>query len=190
MATIKAKTRETFDERTKIGGAEDDVRGDRGIGDEPESDRNESGLASDADFERFLEAEFTQTALPTPPALKGYHLCWLTTASQYDSVQKRQRLGYTPVRQSEMPTFDASNGQSLAGYDGFITCNEMILCKIKEDRYQQIMAFYHHKKPLEEEEGIIGKFNEQGERLDDADDGVKAMEKEIAAARLRTPVFD
>lgn len=173
------------DDRTKIGGALD-IRGDRGADD---NDRATSGLTSDDDFEKFMEAEFTQTALPNPPSLAGYHLVWLTTASQYDSVQKRQRLGYQPVRQSEMPGFDASNGQSLAGYDGFVTCNEMVLFKIQEDRYQKIMAFFHHKKPLEEEEGVIGKFNDQGERLNDRDDGVDAMEKEAAMQRRKIPTF-
>ncbi len=176
------------DDRTKIGGAPD-IRGDRGAEYGEGDERGTSGLSSDDDFEKFMEAEFTQTALPNPPALQGYHLAWLTTTSQYDSVQKRQRLGYAPVRQSEMPGFDASNGQTLAGYDGHVTCNEMVLFKIPMDRYQKIMAFYHHKKPLEEEEGIVGKFNDQGERLKEADDGVEAMEKEAAVQRRRTPTF-
>lgn len=175
------------DERTKIGGAPE-VRGDRGQDDEAGEDRGGSGLNSESDFEKFLEDEFSQTALPNPPALAGHHLCWLTTASQYDSVQKRQRLGYTPVRQSEMPGFDASNGQSLAGYDGAISCNEMVLFKIPMDRYQQIMAFYHHKKPMQEEEGVVSKFKQQGERLEDSDDGVTAMERELAA-KQKTPTF-
>jgi hypothetical protein len=182
MATRQASNE---DERTKIGGALD-IRGDRGAED---TERETSGLTSDDDFEKFMEAEFTQTALPNPPALRGYHLVWLTTTSQYDSIQKRQRLGYTPVRQSEMPGFDASNGQSLAGYDGHVTCNEMVLFKIAEERYQKIMGFYHHKKPLEEEEGIVGKFNDQGQRLDDRDDGVDAMEREAAIQRRKVPSF-
>lgn len=182
MATRQAATE---DERTKIGGALD-IRGDRGAED---TERETSGLTSDDDFEKFMEAEFTQTALPNPPALRGYHLVWLTTTSQYDSIQKRQRLGYTPVRQSEMPGFDASNGQSLAGYDGHVTCNEMVLFKIAEERYQKIMGFYHHKKPLEEEEGVVGKFNDQGQRLNDRDDGVDAMEREAAIQRRKMPSF-
>lgn len=173
------------DDRIKIGGAPE-VRGDRGVDDEAERGQRST---TDDEFEQMLENEFTQTALPTPPGLQGYHLVWLTTASQYDSIQKRQRLGYTPVRQSEMPGFDASNGQSLAGYDGLINCNEMVLFKIEQGRYQQMMAFFHHKKPLQEEEGIVGKFNEQGERLTDSDDGVEAMEQELRRARNKTPTF-
>lgn len=178
-------TKPQEDSRTKIGGALD-IRGDRG-NDDP--DRDTSGLASDDEFEKFMEAEFTQTALPNPPSLKGYHLVWLTTTSQYDSIQKRQRLGYQPVRQSEMPGFDASGGQTLAGFDGYVTCNEMVLFKIQEDRYQKIMTYYHHKKPLEEEDGVVGRFNNQGERLKDVDDGVDAMAREAEVARRKTPVF-
>lgn len=174
------------DDRVKYGGAPE-VRGDRGHED---NERESSPLLSEAEeFEKFLEDEFTQTALPTPPALKGYHLCWLTTTSQYDSVQKRQRLGYTPVRQSEMAGFDASNGQSLAGFDGMVHCNEMVLFKIQESRYQQLMAFFHHKKPMQEEQGIVDRFNQQGERIKDAEDGVDAIERELKEAMRKTPTF-
>lgn len=188
MATTTRPAHPSEDERTKIGGALD-IRGDRGIGDESDNDRDGSGMTSDDDFEKFMEAEFTQTALPNPPALRGQHLAWLTTQSQYDSIQKRQRLGYVAVRQSEMPGFDASNGQTLAGFDGHVTCNEMVLFKIAEKRYQTIMGFYHHRKPLEEEEGVVGKFNDQGERLNDRDDGVDAMEREAAIQRRKMPSF-
>jgi hypothetical protein len=174
------------DERTKIGGAPE-VRGDRGA--EQDSGRDGSGLESDADFEKYLQDEFDQSALPTAPLIPGFHVCWLTTASSYDSIQKRQRLGYVLVRQSELPGFDASNGQSLTGYDGLITCNEMVLGKIADSRYQAIMKFFHHTKPMQEEEGVVGKFNQQGERLTDADDGAAAMEREIAALKNKVPHF-
>ena len=174
------------DERTKQGGSMD-VRGDRG--NEDDDDRSDSVLASDDEFEKFLNDEFSQTALPTAPKIPGYHVCWLTTASQYDSVFKRQRLGYALVRQSEMKGFDASNGQVLTGYEGFVTCNEMVLAKIPEGRYQKIMKFFHHDKPLQEEGGIVDKMNAQGERLDDPDEAVAAMEREIAAKKNAVPIF-
>lgn len=173
------------DHRTKIGGAQD-IRGDRGAEDD---ERETSGLVSDDDFEKFMEEEFSEAVLPNPPSLQGQHLVWLTSNGQTDTIYKRQRIGYTPVRQSEMPGFDASNGQTLAGFDGFVTCNEMVLFKIPETRYQQIMALYHHKKPLQEEEGIVGRFNDQGERINDRDDGVDAMEREAAIQRRKTPTF-
>jgi len=87
-----------------------------------------------------------------------------------------------------MPGFDASNGQTLVGFDGLVHCNEMVLFKIAESRYQQIMGFYHHKKPLQEEEGIVDRFNQQGERIKDPEDGVTAIEQEMAQKR-KTPTF-
>lgn len=173
------------DSRLKVGGATD-ARGDRGA---TEDDRSNSDLVSDDDFQKMLESEFDQTVLPSPPKMPGYHLCWLTTNSTYDPVHKRQRLGYVPVRQSEVPGFDASNGQSLAGFDGMVSCNEMVLFKIEESRYQSIMNHYHHKKPLESEEGVLGQMPKDGQRLGGEDDGVTHMEAEMAAARRAKPVF-
>ena len=172
------------DERVKIGGALE-MRGDRGS----EVDEVRETMGTDEEFEKMLQDEFSQSALPNPPKLDGYHLAWLTTTSQYDSVQKRQRLGYTPVRQSDMPGFDATNSASLVGYDGYVQCNEMVLFKIPMDRYQQIMGFFHHKKPMEEEQGIVDNFKSKGERLDDPDDGVDAIERELKEARKKMPIF-
>ena len=33
---------------------------------------------------------------------------------------------------------------------GYIACNEMLLFKIPMERYQQVMAHFHHEAPLEE----------------------------------------
>lgn len=173
------------DERIKRGGAPD-MRGDRGSEDQ---DRTSAGLVSDQDYERFLEDEFTDSALPSAPPIPGYHLLWGTTASQYDSVQRRQRMGYEPVKRSEMPGFDPSNGQLLAGHDGFITCNEMLLFKIPEAKYQVMMNFFHHKKPLQEEEGIVGQYEKQGQRLGSDDDGVADMERDMARIRNKVQYF-
>lgn len=175
------------DERVKSGGV-DTVRGTRGLNDEDTSERG-NPLDADGDFERLLENEFNGNALPNAPPMPGWHLCWLTTNSSYDSAAKRQRLGYMPVRKAEMPGFDASNGQNLVGYDDFVNCNELVLFKIEESRYQKMMAHYHHKQPMQEEEGIVGRFNEQGERLGGEDDGVATMEREIAQKRNRVPHF-
>jgi hypothetical protein len=131
-----------------------EVRGERGFEEDPaRADPNAM-----TDFEQLIENEFEQSALPNPPPLPGWHLVWLTSASQYDSIQKRQRLGYQPVKQAEMPGFDPSNGQALERFPGFVTCNEMVLFKIEEQKYQAIMRHFHHKKPMQEEEGIVAQI--------------------------------
>jgi len=42
------------------------------------------------------------TALPDIPEglLPGFHLCWLSTTNNYDSIDKRMALGYEPVKAS------------------------------------------------------------------------------------------
>jgi hypothetical protein len=176
------------DERIKKGGAAD-VRGDRGSDD----GRSGSGLLSEEDaFEKFIAEEFTETALPSPPPIPGWHLCWLTSSSAYDSIHKRMRMGYVPVRRSDMPDFDPSNGQKLAGYDENITCNEMVLFKLEDSKYQAIMRHFHHTKPLQEEEGIVARAPESKntQRVGGEDDALSAMEREIAIAKRARPVFD
>jgi hypothetical protein len=97
--------------------------------------------------------EWTQSALPKTPELKGWHLCWLSTTNTYDSIDKRFRIGYVPVKSEEFPDFE--NYRVKAGeHVGFIACNEMILCKIRMEMYQDIMLHMHHELPMEEADKV------------------------------------
>jgi len=186
MATRNNRT----DERLKSGGAPE-ARGARGLDHEDNADRAGTGLSSDAEYDAFLEDEFTQVALPSPPNLAGWHLCWLTTNSPYDTLARRQRLGYVPVQQAEMPSFDPNAGAaSSADTGGFIRCNEMILCKIEESRYQSIMRHFHHKRPLQEEETVVSNAPKNGiAAADTSEDGLYEMETRIANAKKLNPTF-
>jgi hypothetical protein len=108
--------------------------------------------------------EWTQSALPKVPEIPGWHLCWLSTTNSYDSIDKRIRLGYVPVRADELPGFE--NWKVKAGEDvGFIACNEMRLYKIPMDVYQDVMLQMHHERPLEEADKIrVQVENLQGAR--------------------------
>jgi hypothetical protein len=97
--------------------------------------------------------EWTQSALPKLPELKGWHLCWLSTTNSYDSIDKRIRLGYVPVKSEELPAFD--NYRVKAGeHVGFVACNEMLLHKIPMEMYQDIMLQMHHDAPNDEADKI------------------------------------
>ena len=108
--------------------------------------------------------EWTQSALPKTPEMPGWHLCWLSTTNAYDSIDKRMRLGYVPVRADEFPNFE--NYRVKAGEDiGFIACNEMRLYKIPMDVYQDIMLQMHHEMPNDEADKIrVQVENLQGAR--------------------------
>ena len=124
--------------------------------------RSEQDLNRAAPEEKFVSTqerrkmwsdEWTQSALPKLPELPGWHLCWLSTTNSYDSIDKRYRLGYIPVKSDEFPGFE--NYRVKAGENvGFIACNEMILCKIPMEMYQDIMLQMHHEAPMEEADKI------------------------------------
>lgn len=193
MATAKKTTSRATSAASRTRREDDpEVRGVRGVAEDAER-TGDDGLLSTADLEKIIRDEFEQVSLPNPPELPGFHVCWLTTTSQYDSISKRSRLGYTPVRMEEVPGFDPSNGQSLGGYSGFVTCNEMVLHKIPMVRYRVIMNYFHHKKPLEDEAGIVAKATKgvgeeavrdsKGRSLVEPEDGIKDLERTVQ----RTP---
>ena len=98
---------------------------------------------------RMWSEEWTQSALPKVPEIPGWHLCWLSTTNSYDSIDKRIRLGYVPVKADELP--EMRNNRVKAGeHEGYISCNEMLLYKIPMEMYQEVMSHFHHDAPLEE----------------------------------------
>lgn len=126
-------------------------RSDRGSEDVRRQDND--GTAFTVSERRKFRNEWTQEALPTPPEIPGYHLCWLSTTNAYDPIQKRIRMGYSPVQANDVPGFEylaAKDGE----FQGMIAVNEMLLFKIPNDVYQEIMAEFHYHAPLEEEERI------------------------------------
>ena len=133
----------------------------RGEREEPESrqaveasrvdQRDEALPQNKLDVEALLREEALANALPNPPKLPGWHQCWLSTTNTYTPIQQYVRLGYVPVKPEEHAEWQYLK-QHGAGHGGdTVTCNEMVLYKIPEEAYQQIMRVVHHDRPLEEE---------------------------------------
>jgi hypothetical protein len=140
---------------------------------------------------RMWSEEWTQSALPKVPEIPGWHLCWLSTTNSYDSIDKRIRLGYVPVKADELPGFE--NYRVKAGEDtGFIACNEMRLYKLPMDLYQDIMLQMHHEMPNDESDKIrLQVENLQGAR-DSSGRSLGKVEGEGFGEldrTVRTPVF-
>lgn len=128
------------------------------------NDRNvsEDRVQTDQERRRALRNEFQFEALPRVPEIPGYHLCWLSTTNQGDPIHKRMRLGYELVRQEDLQGFDQMRLKS-GQFEGGIGINEMILFKIANERYQDLMVMLHHDMPSEEE----GRIQEQVRKLSD-----------------------
>lgn len=110
----------------------------------------ENRVLTDRERRQALRNEFQFEALPRIPDIPGYHLCWLSTTNQGDPIHKRMRLGYTPVKVEEAQGYEDYRLKSGA-FDGAVGINEMILFKLPNERYQDLMAMHHHDMPAEEE---------------------------------------
>jgi hypothetical protein len=101
--------------------------------------------------------KWQNSALPDLPkdCIPGYHLCWLSTTNNYDSIDKRMALGYEPVKAGELGTgFEALGKMSSGKFEGCISCNEMVLFKLPEEVYQEVMKMFHLEDPLEHQRNI------------------------------------
>ena len=121
-------------------------------------------LASQQERRKMFRNEWVQEALPKPPEIPGFHVIWLSTTNSYDPIHKRQRMGYTPVTIDEVPGFESFKVKA-GEHTGFVACNEMLLHKIPQDIFQQIMEELHHHAPQDEADKIrLQAENLQGAR--------------------------
>lgn len=151
----------------------------------------EEHMVSSEERRKMFRSEWLQEALPTPPEIPGYHLCWLSSTNQYDPIHKRMRMGYEPVKAEELPGFEHLKVKA-GEHAGFVSCNEMILYKMPMDLYQEIMFEIHHRAPLEEQDKIKV---QQEQLLGARDSGGRSLvsiegEGMESNATAKTPIFE
>jgi hypothetical protein len=129
------------------------------------------------------------SALPDIPrdAIPGMHLCWLSTTNTYDSIDKRMALGYEPVKASELGQgFEGLGKMSSGKFEGCISCNEMILFKLPEEVYQEVMKMMHLEDPLEHQRNITAAVRDTAQDGKGGrsilEGGILEMEKETRKA--------
>ena len=152
----------------------------------------EDKFISTQERRRMWSEEWTHSALPKLPNLSGWHLCWLSTTNSYDSIDKRIRLGYVPVKSEELPGFEDYRVKS-GEHVGHISCNEMLLFKLPMDIFQEIMTYQHHDKPREEAdkirvqiESLQGQRDSNGKSLVNVEgEGIGGIEQQPS----KNPVF-
>jgi hypothetical protein len=168
-------------------------------GSRQDRDNGESGrqapedkFISTQERRRMWSEEWTQSALPKLPSIDGWHLCWLSTTNSYDSIDKRMRLGYVPVKSDEVPGYEEYRVKS-GEHVGYISCNEMLLFKLPMDIYQEVMSYQHHERPREEAEKIrVQVENLQGQRDSNGRSLVQVEGEGIGSIEsqpTRSPVF-
>ena len=133
--------------------------------------------------------KWQNSALPDLPkdAIPGFHLCWLSTTNQYDSIDKRLALGYEPVKAAELGNGFESLGKMSSGkFEGCVSCNEMVLFKLPEEIYQEVMRMLHLEDPLEHQRNITASVRSNSQEGKGGrsilEGGILEMEKETAKA--------
>ena len=136
--------------------------------------------------------KWQNSALPDIPkdAIPGMHLCWLSTTNQYDSIDKRIALGYEPVKAAELGKGFESLGKMSSGkFEGCVSCNEMVLFKIPEEVYQEVMRLLHLEDPLEHQRNITEAVRSNSQEGKGGrsilEGGILEMEKEAAKANSK-----
>jgi hypothetical protein len=149
---------------------------------------SESDLARRERLDAFRD-KWANSALPDLPAgiIPGMHLCWLSTTNTYDSIDKRMALGYEPVKAGELGKgFEGLGKMSSGKFEGCVSCNEMVLFKLPEDIYQEVMRMLHLEDPLEHQKNITASVRDtaQGNKGGRSvlEGGLLEMEKETAKA--------
>jgi hypothetical protein len=105
-------------------------------------------------------------ALPNIPDIPGYHVCWLTTTNNGDTIQHRLRLGYELIRAEDAPGMELVTMQT-GEYAGCVAVKEMIAAKLPLSLYYRYMQEAHHDAPMREEnklEETAQLMREQAER--------------------------
>ena len=133
--------------------------------------------------------KWANNALPDIPegTIPGFHLCWLSTTNNYDSIDKRMALGYEPVKAGELGKgFEALGKMSSGKFEGCVSCNEMVLFKLPEEIYQEVMRMMHLEDPLEHQRNITASVRSTSQEGKGGrsilEGGILEMEKETAKA--------
>lgn len=146
----------------------DSVRGDerttREASDSREDrERQERTITQDVELSDDIRLEMLrgggQSILPDLPEIAGYHVCWLSTTNGNDPIHRRMQLGYSPIRDTDVPGFAFSSIKS-GEWQGCIGVNEMIAFKIPLDLYNKYMKELHYHAPNREEEQVNALYDQ------------------------------
>jgi len=128
---------------------------------EQDREHKEHQVTDDERVEMLRQSMF-QSSLPDLPKMPGWHLCWLTTENPRDPIIRRERLGYSLIKASELPGWEFACVQS-GQFSGCIMINEMIAAKIPTRLWERYMASNHHQEPLYSEQALVAQSRQKQE---------------------------
>ena len=138
-----------------------------------------------------FRTEMFNNVLPKIPDIPGYHLCWLSANSTYDTIQHRETIGYELVRPDEIPGFDHVTVKD-GPHAGYVGLKEMVLAKLPLELYHEYMKIAHHDRPNEEQGKLRDtvRFIQETARDGGADVYIGDGTNEIMQSRNPAPIFE
>lgn len=167
---------------TRLNSDQSGVRASRRMQDRKVTQNRE--LSDDERVAEFRQ-QFFQSALPDIPRIPGYHVCWLTTQNPRDPIHSRVRLGYEPIKVSDIPGWEHASIKT-GDWMGCIGVNEMVAFKLPLPLYEQYMRINHHEAPLGEEEKLSSAIRAMEAEMRRASKGAVELELESGTAALGT----
>ena len=165
---------------TRLNSDQSGVRTDRHM--QERSVAQDRALSDDERVAEFRQ-QFFQSALPDLPKIPGFHVCWLTTENPRDPIHGRMRLGYEPIKESDMPGWGHSSLKT-GEWAGCIGVNEMLAFKLPLVLYEEYMRFNHHEAPLSEEEKLSSQIRAMQAEMNAASKSGVELELEDGTAAL------
>lgn len=139
-----------------------------------------------------LRQEWVADILPNIEDPNGYwHYCWLTTGNNADPIYRRLQVGYELVQYEQMKKLGVQNQITSGEFAGCVSVNEMLLARIPNELYREIMMINHHERPMDEEELLranaeVDEEDSEGKPLGQViGDGFN----KLGARQRRNPVF-
>lgn len=149
---------------------------------------------TDEDRIEMFRMESFQSVLPDIPKIPGYHVCWVSTTSQNDTLLYRLRMGYEYITREDIPGWDFDmNSLKTGEYAGKIGINEMIAMKLKDKLYQAYMLEAHHNRPASEDEKLVQNVKQLSDQAKSEKTYVQAFdgqEEVVDSARRPAPRFE
>jgi hypothetical protein len=138
-----------------------------------------------------FRTEMFNNVLPKVPDIPGFHLCWLSANSSYDTIQHRETIGYELVKPSEIPGFDHVIMKD-GPHAGYVGLKEMVLAKLPLDLYHEYMRIAHHDRPNEEQGKLRDtlRFIQDTAREGGADVYIGDGTNDMMQIRNPAPVFE
>lgn len=159
-------------EDERVAYRDDSMEASRGRGGFDADDWARADRPTDPERRRQLRAIMDDTLLPNLPKRDGFHRCWVNILHQFDTVERRMRMGYWLVKHEDVKKegwdcdeYRVKDASSI--YSGHVVWREMVAMETDQDNFIAIMRENHHDAPMDQARSIYENLEAASESVTD-----------------------